>query len=844
MADALETDLVSPELETRHQDPLMEDLHVHDRPQRERHPTAKALYNNIITTEKTLHQNWRKTSQNLKSLSDAPEEQAVILHNLSSARSALQSYTELWSKLDQLYREDQTGEFIEDALRMKMTFFENANYANCIISQGANRLYQIALETQSSCSRLPSTSGRFQKSTSSSVQSAKVHALAAAAAAAQNAAFEEVIAKRTADMKVLHMTSEAEKKIDQARREVEQQTKLASAEADLQILRARQAAAIEKAKSDAFLQADQEDTTGESITSPHQSSNDHALRFLNQTDKVVDATLTSQLQASTPSFQPSVEQTVTLSSTPGDVSPTTPKPPLPVTPIDGEQPLLNLTREISDTLAHQRQPTHEPDVYDGDPIMFQPWRCAFETMVNHAHTPATQKLTFLAKYTKGEVRKLVDRFRHRYVSSPETAYQEAWKELKERFGNKTNITTAIIRKLIDFPRFKAEENRKLQELADLCVDAAAQMNDLPDLNILNYAHNLHPILEKLPTYIHNAWRKRASEHKTAKGNYPPFTMLAEFLKQKARLHNDPELYPSSKILHPTPEKPRTDRSRGSSLRVLATSTPTKSTSAPLVMSTPTKSATASTVQAKEKCQFHDIQGHRLSECIAFGRKPIQERRQFCMDRGLCFKCGSNHRMKECETKVQCRKCKSTEHASFMHINQKQNEGEVQSEKQPANSHKDVVANTKCTRFLTCSSARSCSKIVLCKIYHKDHPTNSILGYAVLDDQSNACLGGPEVFEALNLAGPAFPYELSTCGGDKITSEGRRACGLIVESQDGKLNSYLPLSRMPTFLVTGVRFQTLTSVKTFPTSGQLLQRYQRCEKTSTSSFSLEEIALSL
>ncbi|XP_038056046.1 uncharacterized protein LOC119728039 [Patiria miniata] len=220
------------------------------------------------------------------------------------------------------------------------------------------------------------------------------------------------------------------------------------------------------------------------------------------------------------------------------------------------------------------------------------------------------------------------------------------------------------------------------------------------------------------------------------------------------------------------------------------------------MSTPTKSAPASTVQAKEKCQFHDIQGHRLSECIAFGRKPIQERRQFCMDRGLCFKCGSNHRMKECETKVQCRKCKSTEHASFMHINQKQNEGEVQSEKQPANSHKDVVANTKCTRFLTCSSARSCSKIVLCKIYHKDHPKNSILGYAVLDDQSNACLGGPEVFEALNLAGPAFPYELSTCGGNKITSEGRRACGLIVESQDGKTeqlptvidNAYIPGDR--------------------------------------------------
>ena len=118
--------------------------------------------------------------------------------------------------------------------------------------------------------------------------------------------------------------------------------------------------------------------------------------------------------------------------------------------------------------------------------MFQPWKASFQTMIDQAQTPATQKLAFLAKYTKGEVRDLVHRFRHRYVSNPEVAYDEAWKELEERFGNKSKIAAEIIRKLNAYPRIKPDERLRLLDFADSCVDAAAQMNDLPGLNVLNY----------------------------------------------------------------------------------------------------------------------------------------------------------------------------------------------------------------------------------------------------------------------------------------------------------------------------------------------------------------------
>lgn len=123
-------------------------------------------------------------------------------------------------------------------------------------------------------------------------------------------------------------------------------------------------------------------------------------------------------------------------------------------------------------------------------------------MIDHAETPATQKLAFLAKYTAGEVKQLVDHFQHHHILNPQTAYDEAWLKLEERFGNKTNIASQIIQKLTTFPKIRAEERHKLLEFADLCADIAAQMKDLSGLNILNYPYNLYPVLEKLPLYLH------------------------------------------------------------------------------------------------------------------------------------------------------------------------------------------------------------------------------------------------------------------------------------------------------------------------------------------------------
>ncbi|KAJ8047911.1 hypothetical protein HOLleu_00027 [Holothuria leucospilota] len=573
----------------------------------------------------------------------------------------------------------------------------------------------------------------------------KAQAIAAASAANESAVFEEIIAQRTLEYK----TQKAVQELERVKQE-------AAAEADLKILRARQTAAVEKARTEAILQVQKEDYKV-IHTSPNQTSNDHAYKFLSSR---ADEDTHSEIRAHTPLI-------VNNEGVPNDSKPN--KNPFSQVPVCNSSPILpqrytteekliDLTRQITNTLAQQRQPIHEPDVFKGDPLLFHPWRSSFEAMIGQACTSPIQKLTYLAKYTDGKVKELVDRYRHRYTAEPETAYRELWVELERRFGNQSNVTSEIIRRIQSFPKIGPSNRKELQTLSDLCCDAAAQMAYLPGLSILNYPQTMYPILDKLPEHVHNSWRKEVSNNKLNYGTYPTFSQFTKFLTVKARMYNDPDLYPCDDIPKP-PEPIKTPPS------VTSTSKVTPSTS-------------------EQFCHFHKQQGHNTSECVALGRQSVEERREFCKTHGLCFKCGQNHLARDCDTEVKCKRCDSNRHASFMHSNERQEREMENQDAREVQAPQTEEKNIKCTKFSTCSTARSCSKIVLVKLYHESNPTNWMHAYVVLDDQSNACLGDPKLFEKLKINGPDHEYKLSTCGGSRVAAKGRRASGLIIESLNG------------------------------------------------------------
>ncbi|XP_006817669.1 uncharacterized protein LOC102809487, partial [Saccoglossus kowalevskii] len=343
-----------------------------------------------------------------------------------------------------------------------------------------------------------------------------------------------------------------------------------------------------------------------------------------------------------------------------------------------------VSEEYIRILARQRLPVQEPEIYGGDPVMFWPWKRAFDSLVQSACVSTAEKLSFLGKYTTGTTKTLVDRFRLRNVDNVERAYKEAWEELESRFGNPAVISSIIIKQLSTFSKIKADDNQRLLELADLCVDAVAHMKDLPHLIILDTPHGMNPVVEKLPSYVLNRWRERVATYKQINKKFPTFQYFTEFLTTVAKTQNDPDV-PRFNNTQIRPDKGKASQQHRTR-----------------VFSTNTKDDT-------KQCAYHESPSHDLTECKAFMRKPIGERLELCRKKGLCFRCTQTHLAKDCTAEIICTTCQSKRHITCLHSSP----AEKPQTTNKTDTNQEVT--TRCTRLSKCSAGRSCSKIILAKV---------------------------------------------------------------------------------------------------------------------------------
>ena len=167
------------------------------RPLREKRLTMKALENEIRLKTKDLRAEWRRNERALEKLQQVSEDDSALSTDINYARYALESYSEAWADLQNVYAQDKTDTLKADILKARNAFLENRNFANEVITQALNRACSSTFEVRSTVSRRSAQSGKSRRS-SSSVLSARAQALADAAAADQEAAFEEAIAKRIA----------------------------------------------------------------------------------------------------------------------------------------------------------------------------------------------------------------------------------------------------------------------------------------------------------------------------------------------------------------------------------------------------------------------------------------------------------------------------------------------------------------------------------------------------------------------------------------------------------------------------------------------------------------------
>ncbi|XP_078329283.1 uncharacterized protein LOC144624026 [Crassostrea virginica] len=417
--------------------------------------------------------------------------------------------------------------------------------------------------------------------------------------------------------------------------------------------------------------------------------------------------------------------------------------------------------------------------YDDNPSLFYTWKLTFKNVVEELGVTPMEELDMLIRYLGVESARQALVIRKCNADNPTTALRLVWERLEERFGAPELIESSLRRQISLFPKINYHDLQKLYNLVDLVEEIASVKRQPQYASLFGYFDSptgINPLVVKLPTALQEKWTVEATKYKKrAAAVYPPFTFFVGFLKDLARMKNDPSFNYSGDSDKTVVHHTRNARNPAVvSVRKTETSVnrdPSEASDLP-------------------RCPVHHTR-HSLNECNSFRSRPIEDRKQFIMKQGLCFKCcgAKKHRAKDCTYHVKCIVC-SGPHPGALHedtrhqekIGKSTHEGEERTER----------VSSSCTQICgtTHGTSRSCAKIVPARIYHEDSKHHSRTVYAIIDDQSNHSLASSAFFDAFDQNTPTHQYTLVSCSGS-VTTSGRRASGFKIESWDGSCSLALP-----------------------------------------------------
>ncbi|KAM9793507.1 uncharacterized protein ACBT44_017962 [Syngnathus typhle] len=420
--------------------------------------------------------------------------------------------------------------------------------------------------------------------------------------------------------------------------------------------------------------------------------------------------------------------------------------------------------------------------YDDRPENFRAWYSSFSGAIAEVHLTPTQELDLMTKWLGKESSSQVKRIRSVHVNNPSAALKRAWERLCECYAAPEVIEKSLFQRLDSFPRLTTKDNVKLRELGDLLQEIQGAKEDgyLPGLSYLDTSRGIGPIVDKLPYPLQDRWMTQGSNYKEDhNGCFPPFHYFCAFICKEAKKRNDPSFTQQNSQTYIKQER----------------SNP-KSFNSPRPIAVHKTNITTTNNDINNNCPLHS-KPHPLKKCRTFRYKPLEERKAFLKERGICFKCCSSdtHLAKDCKSTVKCTECDSTRHDTVMHPgpppqnkapSPAQEDG-GEGEKQPDN----VDVTSSCTEVCAQGQwGRSCSKICLARVYPKGEKESAVKAYVILDDQSNRSLARPEFFELFNIKTKPFCYNLRTCSG-LVETQGKMAEGFLIESLDESVIIPLP-----------------------------------------------------
>lgn len=255
----------------------------------------------------------------------------------------------------------------------------------------------------------------------------------------------------------------------------------------------------------------------------------------------------------------------------------------------------------------------------------------FKSLIHSNESLSTiQKYHYLKSNLKGEAEILLRQF-----PMTEANYEKALELLESRYENKRLIAHSHITRLMNQKKVSIESAKGLRELLDTTNECLSALNNIGVLTTNWDPIVTHIIVSKFDNESHRLWEQKLGGSR----DIPTIKDLADFLGVRFR-----------------------------SLEAMNMSTHKDSSST----SKPRQEIKSFTTTSEPLCTYCS-EDHYVHNCKDFGKLTPEKRREFAMEKRLCFNCLiPKHSAKFCRQKGSCRVCLRRHH-SLLHLSTPPNE---------------------------------------------------------------------------------------------------------------------------------------------------------------------------
>ncbi|KAI4884310.1 hypothetical protein NFI96_008914, partial [Prochilodus magdalenae] len=198
--------------------------------------------------------------------------------------------------------------------------------------------------------------------------------------------------------------------------------------------------------------------------------------------------------------------------------------------------VMQRQNEITECLVQQQRlsslPPQNIPTFKGDPLDYILFTRAFEHGVESRTENSRDRLYFLEQYTTGQPRDLVQSCFH---MKPDEGYCEAKRLLKEYFGNEYKISVAYMDKALNWPDIKADDSEALNSYALFLTSCKNAMAELEYMDEMDNAANMRAIISKCPYKLREKWRGVACDIQEKQQRKPRFSDIVVFVARQAKI---------------------------------------------------------------------------------------------------------------------------------------------------------------------------------------------------------------------------------------------------------------------------------------------------------------------